>query len=166
MGKLTSVWLNLTDKTRLNYTPRIFFKILLNQTEIRLYFPFFDWLGTKRTSVYLQMNRKMVYTIWFRFDLIKFRKDFSVCSDDEQQRNDVVVLSKDWKKISRHNGGANPLHTLVLWWSEGFQGMSSIEYTWLPGDASLSDSCASDRRCFFMAAEITKKNNFQIEILQ
>ena len=58
------------------YTHR---EILLNQTEIRLYLSFSNWFGTKRTSVWFQINQKMVNTIWFRFDLIIFRKDFSVC---------------------------------------------------------------------------------------
>ena len=60
-------------------TQRNLFKILLNQTEIRLYLPFSDWFGTKLTSVWFQINRKMVNIIWFKFDLIRFRKDFSVC---------------------------------------------------------------------------------------
>ena len=55
------------------------FRIISIQTEIRLYLPFFDWFVTKRTSVLFQINRKMVNTIWFRFDLIRFGKDFSVC---------------------------------------------------------------------------------------
>ena len=42
------------------------------------YLPFPDWFGTKWTSVWCQINRKMVYTIWFWFDLIRFRKYFSV----------------------------------------------------------------------------------------
>ena len=59
---------------------RNIFEILLNQTEIRLYLPFSDWFGTKSTSIWIQINRKMVNTIWFRVDLISFRKDFSVCN--------------------------------------------------------------------------------------
>ena len=51
-----------------------------NLSKIRLYLPFFDWFGNKRTSVWIQINRKMVNTIWFRVDLIRFRKDFSVCA--------------------------------------------------------------------------------------
>ena len=38
-----------------------------------------DWFGSKQTSVWIQINRKMVNTIWFRVDLIRFQKDFSVC---------------------------------------------------------------------------------------
>ena len=33
---------------------------------------------TDTVRLLFQINRKMVNTIWFRFDLIKFRKDFSV----------------------------------------------------------------------------------------
>ena len=38
-------------------------EILLNHAEIRLYSPFSDRFGTKRTSVWLRTNRKMVNTI-------------------------------------------------------------------------------------------------------
>ena len=48
-------------------------EIFLNQTEIRSYIPFSDW------SI-VQINQKMVNTIWFQVDLIRFRKDFSVCT--------------------------------------------------------------------------------------
>ena len=33
--------------------------------EIRLYLPLSDWFGTKWKSVWFQINRKMVNTIWF-----------------------------------------------------------------------------------------------------
>ena len=56
-----------------------YFELLLNQTEIRLYLPFSDWFKTKQASVWFEINRKMVNKIWFQFDLIRFRKDFSVC---------------------------------------------------------------------------------------
>ena len=36
-----------------------------------------DWYGTKRMSVWFQINWIMLDAIWFRFDLMKFRKDFS-----------------------------------------------------------------------------------------
>ena len=72
------------NQDRVFSCPREFFsEILLNQTEIRLYLPFSDWLGAKRTSVWFQINRKMVNTIWFRFELIRFRKDFSMCGQVE-----------------------------------------------------------------------------------
>ena len=37
---------------------------------------------------------------------------------------------------------------MVVWWSEGFHWRSSIGRPLLPNDASLSDSCTSDWRCF------------------
>ena len=66
---------------RSRYTQRIFFEILLNQSEMRLYLPFSDWFGFKQTSVWIQIIRKMVNTISFRVDLIIFRKKFSVRND-------------------------------------------------------------------------------------
>ena len=45
------------------YTLRNLFEILWNQLEIRFYWPFFDWFGSKRTSAWFQINRKMVNTI-------------------------------------------------------------------------------------------------------
>ena len=38
------------------HTLRTLFEILLKQTEISLYLPFFDLFGTKRTSVWIQIN--------------------------------------------------------------------------------------------------------------
>ena len=55
------------------YTQRNSFKILLNQTEIRLYLPLSNWFGSKQTSVWIQINWKMVNTIWFRVDFIRCR---------------------------------------------------------------------------------------------
>ena len=60
------------------YAQKNLFKILLNQTEIRLYLKCTDWLSTKQTSIWFQINWKMVNTIWFLFDSIRFWKDFSV----------------------------------------------------------------------------------------
>jgi len=60
-------------------TQRNISEILLNQPEIRWYLPFSNWFGSKRTSVWIQINRKMVNTIWFRVDLTRFRKYFSGC---------------------------------------------------------------------------------------
>ena len=51
-----------------------FTEVLLNQPEIT----FSDWFGSKRTqSVWTQINRKMVNTIWFQVDLTRLRKKFS-----------------------------------------------------------------------------------------
>ena len=60
------------------YTQRHLSEILY-QTKIRLYLPFSDWFSTKRTSAWIQINRNLVNTIWFRVDWIRFRKYFSVC---------------------------------------------------------------------------------------
>ena len=64
----------------LQYTHTNLFLIFLNQPKIRLYLRISDWFGTKQTSIWFQINQKMVNTIWFRIDLIRLRKDFSVCS--------------------------------------------------------------------------------------
>ena len=65
-------------------TQRNIFEILLNETEIRLYLPFSDRFVTKRTSVWIQINHKMINTIWFRVDSIRFRKYFSVCIHEQK----------------------------------------------------------------------------------
>ena len=62
------------------YTKENLFEILWNESEIRSCVPFSDWFGTKRTFLWLQINRKMVNTISFRVDLIRFKKYFSVCT--------------------------------------------------------------------------------------
>ena len=45
-----------------------------------LYLPPPDWLGTKRTPIWVQINRKMVNTISFRSDLLRLRNYFRVCA--------------------------------------------------------------------------------------
>ena len=70
------------------------FEMLLDQTEIRLYLLFSGWFGTKRTSVWFQINRKMVNTIWYRFGLIRFRKDFSVCTHGKIWADDRLNAGK------------------------------------------------------------------------
>ena len=62
------------------YAQKNIYEILLNRPEIRLYLSFSDGFGSKRTFVSIQINRKMVNTIWFRFDLIRFRKKFAACA--------------------------------------------------------------------------------------
>ena len=65
--------------TKFCHKLRIFFEILLHQTEIRMHLQFSDGFGTKRTSVWFQIHRKIVNTIWFRFDSVRFPKNVSVC---------------------------------------------------------------------------------------
>ena len=48
------------------HTQRNLFEVLLNQTKICLYSPFYDWFGPKRPSVCFQISRKMVNKSDFR----------------------------------------------------------------------------------------------------
>ena len=66
-----------TSNISSHHTSRYFsqcnlFEILSNQPEIRLHLPFSGWFGSNRTSVWIQINRKIVYTICFRFDYFSF----------------------------------------------------------------------------------------------
>ena len=79
MGSLTSTGTRLSVGCTA-YTQRKLFGIALIQTEIRLYLPFSDWFGSKRKSVWIQINRKIVNTIWFRLELTRYRDVFSVCT--------------------------------------------------------------------------------------
>ena len=82
------------EPTRLNvHTRKSFLKPFLNQPGIMLYLPCSGWFGSKRMSVWFQINRKMVNTIWFRVDLMRFRKDFSVCSHQIQRLEDAALRS-------------------------------------------------------------------------
>ena len=67
-----------------SHTKWIVFEILLNYTKIRLYLPFSDWFGSKQTSFWFQINLKMVNTIGFQFDLLRFRKYLSLCRENVQ----------------------------------------------------------------------------------
>ena len=49
----------------LKYTQRNLFEILLNKPKISVYLLFSDRSRTKRTSVWFEINRKMVYAICF-----------------------------------------------------------------------------------------------------
>ena len=62
------------------------------QPVTRLYLPFSDWFGTKRTTVRFQINRKMVNTIWFWVDLTRFRKYFSACKVTSSRPKNERVL--------------------------------------------------------------------------
>ena len=83
-------------------TQKIHKEILSDQPEIRLYLPFPDWFEVKQTSVWFQINREMVKKIWFRVDLIRFRKDFSVCAFGSST-NDIAAV---WEAGAsrRHEG--------------------------------------------------------------
>ena len=70
-----------------------------------MYSPFFDWFGSKRTSVWIQIVRKMVNTIWFQFHSIRFRKNFSVCAiqmmDHLDDTLEIRVLLLFWLRHVR-----------------------------------------------------------------
>ena len=53
-----------------------YFRNLLKSNRNRIVFTFFQliWNSKWTVSVWFQINRKIVNTIWFRFDLIRFRK--------------------------------------------------------------------------------------------
>ena len=82
-------------------TQRNIFEILLNQAAIRLYVPFPDWLGSKRTSVWFQINRKMENTIWFRIDSIR---KISLCVATSPSGCHFSSSSNPDPHTSRHNG--------------------------------------------------------------
>ena len=79
-----------------NDSAGFFLEILLNQPEIRLYLPFSDWFRIKRTSVWFQINRTMENTIWFRFDLIRFGKDFPVLESRDRTVNNITSDLMSW----------------------------------------------------------------------
>ena len=55
---------------------------------IKLYLRFSNWSVTKRNFIWFQINWKMVIKIWFRFDLTRFKRYFS-----------VPVSTKSWSKM-------------------------------------------------------------------
>ena len=123
------------------YTQRNLFGILLNQPEIRLDLSFSNRFGTKRTSVWIQINRKIVNAIWFRVDLVRFRKDFSVCSEIFWQ----TIRQKFVFNIHPHAIEANTLLALIRgcvpkWrneevtqpYSSFYQGELGIFTSWIP----------------------------------
>ena len=57
-----------------------------NQTDIRLYLPFSRLILVQQTESLFQINQKMVITIWLRFDLMQFRKVFSMSADYLQEK--------------------------------------------------------------------------------
>ena len=82
------------------YAQRNVFEILSNQPEIRLYLPFTDWFGSKRTSAWIYSSRKMVNTVRFRVYSLRFRQDFCVCiylaHTSRTTRPQATLLSINW----------------------------------------------------------------------
>ena len=60
------------------------FRNIIKSTRNRIVLTIYVWFRSKRTSVWIHIIRKMVNTIWFRVDLIIFRKDFSVKRESEK----------------------------------------------------------------------------------
>ena len=93
------------------YTQRNIFKILSNQPEIRLYLPFSDWFGIKRTSVWFKINRKMTNTIWFRVDLIRHSNWWNFYKDpgytDQRGSRLLTAWGNSWNP-SKHYGNSVP----------------------------------------------------------
>ena len=113
------------------HTPRTIFEILLNQTVIRLYLKFADWFGIKWTSACFQINRKIVNIIKIWFDLIRFRKVFSVSRLEKLPRSAV-----------RETRGIQKIR--VTWISANITALQYREtLNWVtirPRDFSLSES--------------------------
>ena len=83
---------------------RFLFEVLLNQPEIRLYFIIFnDWFGTQTDVVRLlfQIDRKMVNTIWFRVDLIRFFCVYDVI--EVEQEREGTIFCQCWTGKEREN---------------------------------------------------------------
>ena len=57
-----------------------YFRNLIKSNWNQIVFTIFQLICNQTTSVWLQANGKMVNTIWFQFDLIRFRKDLSYLS--------------------------------------------------------------------------------------
>ena len=91
----------VTNSCPRGYTQRNLFDFSLNQPEIKFYLPFSYWLGTKRKSVWIQINRKMVNKMWFRFDLIRIWKDLCVWNTLQ-----LVIASpvnwRTWRRCFEH----------------------------------------------------------------
>ena len=86
-----------------------------------MYIPFSDWFGTKRTvSVCFQINHKMVNTIWFWLDLIRFRKDLSAYG--WRIEDDSPVLNRATFKLERIYDRTNScrFHCETNWVPIGF----------------------------------------------
>ena len=87
------MWFVLNQKKNRSYN-----HILLNMIVEKLYLSFSNWFENKRNAIWFQINRKMINKIWFRLDLTRFRKDFSVC-----RRNSSILCKPDKLPHTLHN---------------------------------------------------------------
>ena len=98
-----------------------------NRNQIVLYIFRLIWNSKRTASVCCsKVNRKMVNTIWFRFDLIRFRTYFTVCGH-------VSILWRDW--ITGLSPGItetqlcnseNPISITTLWYIGGLTGALNL----------------------------------------
>ena len=102
------------------YTQRNIFEILLKQTEIRLYLSCTDWFGTAngRVRLLFQLNWKLVKTFWFKFDEIRFWKDFSVCRNNHHNLNSTRNESYFFLACSWESFSDNSLFCLRTCWKK------------------------------------------------
>ena len=78
------------------HTQRTWFQVLLKLTEIRLYLLFSVYLGTKRNSVWSQINLYLEFYIWNRSEF------HLVPNQSKNSRNYLisVILTRTWKSGS------------------------------------------------------------------
>ena len=82
------------------YTEGTFSEVLLNQPENRLYSPFSDWFGSKMTSVWIKINRKIVNKICFQVDLIRLLLNVSACNNSNIR--EPCLLISDWYNATKY----------------------------------------------------------------
>ena len=92
-----------------------FFRNLIKSTWNQIVFTISNWFGSKRMSVCIQINWKTVNTIWFQVDLIRLRKNVSVCTWKvclEQEIKAIAVI----RLITYSNGWQYPLENVGSIW--------------------------------------------------
>ena len=97
-------------------------------SKIRLIDWFSDWFATKQTSVWFQINRKMVNTDWFRFYLTRFRRDFCVY-ERRVMRNGNYTKKALLQKIG--DFAITKPCCNFLWVFRGFDSIVTISFAWL-----------------------------------
>jgi len=109
-----------------------FFRNLIKSNQNQIVFTIIFlliWNTNRHVRLLFQINQCMVRTIWFRFDIIRFRKDFSVCSilignatiQLEKEESSDVQLSE--RLASWGPPETPPTITALSYW--GVQGGSS-----------------------------------------
>ena len=107
------------------YTQRNLFKIIVNQTKIRLCLPCTDWFRTANGhSLFAVQNQSwcMVNTTWFRVVLTWFRKYFQLLGQQFHEGREMGnhgMIRETWLGIRAITDGG-------LWWgiTDGGRGIS------------------------------------------